>query len=322
MTDSFPDLPYGAGPPERPRRGPGPRITWKAVLGLPLLPFRWLFGGSRRGSARLEQEVLRLRREVESLRRINGELQAGKERAEVNDQRKSEFLARVTHDLRTPLNAIVGFADLIRQQPYGELGDPKYAEYITDIRATSARMLDLVRDLLDVAKVEAGQLSMRESWIRLPNILEDCRRLVAGEAADAGIQVAVEVPPGNLPGVYCDPGRVRQIITNLLTNSVKFTPKGGRITMTVVPDPVGGVVLTVADTGIGIPQDALAHVFEPYTQVRAPALVRGQQGYGLGLSLVRILADLHQAGLGIESEEGKGTIVTVTFPPTRVRRIA
>jgi len=131
----------------------------------------------------------------------------------------------------------------------------------------------------------------------------------------------VETPP-DLPGLYCDPGRVRQILVNLLSNAVKFTPKRGRITLAARTDRVGGIVIRVADTGIGIPQDALEDVFEPYTQVRANHLVKGQQGSGLGLSLVRILADMHQATLGIESVENRGTTVTVRFPPTRVGTIS
>lgn len=326
MANIYSDLPYGAGAPTAPRRGSNnPRITWKGVLLLPVLPVLWLFRGVRRRRNRdrleLNREILALRREVKGLRRINLELQNGKERAELNDQRKSEFLARVTHELRTPLTAVIGFSDLVRQEPYGQLGSPKYAEYITDIRATSMRMLDLVKDLLDVAKIEAGKMDMHESWTRMAVILDDCRRLMASQAEQAGITIAVEAPE-SLPGLYCDPTRVRQIVVNLLSNAVKFTPKGGTITMRVRPDRVGGLVVTVADTGIGIPQDALGTVFEPYTQVRSAHLVRGQQGSGLGLSLVRILADMHQAQLGIESVEGRGTTVTVTFPPTRVREIA
>src|SRR5690606_132508 len=144
---------------------------------------------------------------------------------------------------------------------------------------------------------------------------------IASQADQAGIAIAVEAPDG-LPGLYCDPTRLRQIVVNLLSNAVKFTPKGGSIALKARTDRVGGLVVTVADTGIGIPQDALGTVFEPYTQGRSAGLVRNQQGSGLGLSLVRILADMHQAQLGIESAEGRGTTVTITFPPTRVRELA
>jgi signal transduction histidine kinase len=315
-------MPYGACRPMVPGYGPSAKPGVKGAL---LAPFSWLLrnlkGRRDKQKSKLEMEVLKLRREIAGLRRVNLELLKGKESAEINDQRKTEFLARVTHELRTPLNAVVGFADLVRQEPYGELGSPKYAEYLTDIRATSAHMLDLVNDLLDVAKIEAGRIDMRESWSAVPVILDDCRRLILAEAEANGIDVAVEAP-GDLPGLYCDPGRVRQIVVNLLSNAVKFTPKRGSITLAARTDRVGGIVVRVTDTGIGIPQDALDDVFEPYIQVRGNHLVAGQQGSGLGLSLVRILADMHQASLGIESVENRGTTVTVRFPPTRVRAIS
>jgi signal transduction histidine kinase len=316
-------MPYGASRPMVPRYGPQPKVSLKGLLLLPVLPLVWLVRGVRRRRDRqkdkLQREILDLRREVKGLRRINLELMNGKERAEINDQRKSEFLARITHELRTPLNAVIGFSDLVRQEPYGELGDPKYGEYLTDIRSTSAHMLDLVNDLLDVAKIEAGRTEMRETWSDVPAILDDCRRLMVNTADAGGVELLVKTAP-DLPKLYCDPSRVRQIVVNLLSNSVKFTPKRGRITISARRDRVGGIVVRVEDTGIGIPRDALDDVFEPYTQVRANHLVKGQQGSGLGLSLVRTLADLHQATLGIESVENQGTTVTVRFPPTRVGR--
>ena len=325
MAQNYSDLPYGACRPMAPRYGRQPKPSLKGLLLLPFMPFLWLLRGAKRRSDRqkgkLQLEILQLRREVAGLRRVNLELLKGKESAEINDQRKTEFLARVTHELRTPLNAVVGFADLVRQEPYGELGSSKYVEYLTDIRATSAHMLDIVNDLLDVAKIEAGRIEMRETWTPVPVILDDCRRLMQAQAEAGGIDLVVETPP-ELPGLYCDPGRVRQIVVNLLSNAVKFTPKRGRITLAARTDRVGGIVVRVSDTGIGIPRDALDDVFEPYTQIRSNHLVTGQQGSGLGLSLVRILADLHQATLGIESVENRGTTVTVRFPPTRVRRIA
>ena len=323
MAQQYSEMPYGASRPMVPRYGPQPKVSLKGLLLLPVMPLVWMVRGVKRRRDRqknkLQREILDLRREIKGLRRINMELMNGKERAEISDQRKSEFLARITHELRTPLNAVVGFADLVRQEPYGELGNPKYGEYLTDIRSTSAHMLDLVNDLLDVAKIEAGHIEMRESWASVPNILDDCRRLMTADASAGGIELVVKTAP-DLPALHCDPGRVRQIVVNLLSNSVKFTPKGGRITIAARPDRVGGIVMRIEDTGIGIPRDALEDVFEPYTQVRANHLVKGQQGSGLGLSLVRILADLHQATLGIESVERQGTTVTVRFPPTRVGR--
>lgn len=325
MPQNYSELPYGAGRPMVPGFGAPGKPTLKGLLLLPVLPVLWVVRGFKRrrdrDKSKLQMEILQLRRELAGLRSVNMELLKGKERAEINDQRKTEFLARVTHELRTPLNAVVGFADLVRQEPYGELGSPKYVEYLTDIRATSAHMLDLVNDLLDVAKIEAGQVEMRESWSSVPLILDDCRRLIQGQAEANGIDIVIETPP-DLPGLYCDPGRVRQIVVNLLSNAVKFTPKRGHITLAARRDRVGGIVIRVSDTGIGIPQDALDDVFEPYIQIRGNHLTKGQQGSGLGLSLVRILADLHQASLGIESVESRGTTVTVRFPPTRARAIS
>lgn len=324
MSNHYSELPYGAGGTLPSSGHARSKISVKGLLLLPFLPILWVFRSFRRRhdrkTTKLLREVLQLRAETKGLRRINMELLRGKERAEINDQRKTEFLARITHELRTPLTAIVGFADLVRQEPYGKLGDPKYGEYLTDIRSTSAHMLDLVNDLLDVAKIEAGRVDLREQWNALPVILDDCRRLVSSQADDAGISLEVRAAD-HLPGLYCDPGRVRQIIVNLLSNAIKFTPKRGKITLAARTDRVGGIVIRVTDTGIGIPKDALDDVFEPYTQVKAMGIARSQQGTGLGLSLVRILADQHQASLGLESVENQGTTVTVRFPPTRVARI-
>mgnify|MGYP001173605032 CR=1 FL=1 len=321
MAQNYSELPYGACRPMTPRYGGAGKPGLRSLLLLPLRPVLWALREAKRRrnreKSKLHREILQLRNEVAGLRRINLELLKGKERAEINDQRKTEFLARVTHELRTPLNAVVGFADLVRQEPYGELGSPRYGEYLTDIRATSSHMLNIVNDLLDVAKIEAGRVEMRESWAAVPVILDDCRRLMEGEADKAGIKLRIEAPD-DLPVLHCDPGRVRQIVVNLLSNAVKFTPNKGTITVAARADRVGGIVIRVSDTGIGIPKDALDDVFEPYMQVQPNHLVRGQQGSGLGLSLVRILADMHQATLGIESVENRGTTVTVRFPPTRV----
>ncbi|MEK9672967.1 MAG: histidine kinase dimerization/phospho-acceptor domain-containing protein [Rhodospirillaceae bacterium] len=146
---------------------------------MPILPILWVLRAVKRRRNRrydkLNSEILALRSEVKGLRRINGELLKLKENAEINDHRKTQFLARITHELRTPLTAVVGLADMVQQEPYGELGNPKYAEYIAEIRRTSSHMLDVFNDLLDLAKIESGQLEMNEAWMTLPMLLDDCR---------------------------------------------------------------------------------------------------------------------------------------------------
>ncbi len=238
----------------------------------------------------------------------NFELQAA-------DRAKTEFLANMSHELRTPLNAVIGFSQVLEREMFGPLGDPAYREYVADIRHSGEHLLDLISDILDLSKIEAGRTELAEERLDLDEVFESCVRLLAERAQSGGVAVAVEAEPG-LPRLYADARMVKQIVLNLAVNAIKFTPAGGSVCIeaTMAED---GLRLSVVDTGIGMSSDDLARALTPFGQVGDP-LTRRQDGAGLGLPLVQKLAELHGARFDIESVPGTGTTVSVTFPAARV----
>ena len=229
---------------------------------------------------------------------------------------KSEFLANISHELRTPLNSIIGFSSLLRQQYFGALGDERYVGYVRDIESSGHHLLKLINDILDLSKIEAGEYEISESDVDLSSVTQTCLRMILERAKRAGVIIEADFPSG-LPSLFADERQLNQILLNLLTNAVKFTPVGGdvRITACVLGD--GRLVLSVIDSGLGIASDDLERVQAPFIQV-ASAHTRGHEGTGLGLFLVKSIAELHQAELVLESELGKGTNASVIFPVERV----
>lgn len=266
-----------------------------------------------------EQTAEQLRQEVRALRRVNGALLRAKERAEESERRRTELIVKVSHELRSPLNAVLGFADVIDGQVYGEIGHPKYREYGRDLKATATHLLGVVNDILDLAKVEAGAMQFTECWVGIAALLNDCRRMFHELATQRGIELLLDAE-ADIGGLYCDPLRVRQILVNLLSNAVKFTPSGGRVTVRARKDVEGGLTLQVLDTGVGIPEEQLSVIADPFVQGKRSSddVPGSQSGTGLGLALARQLAEMHDATLGIESTTRVGTRVTVRFPPLRV----
>ncbi len=256
-----------------------------------------------------------LRLSVMRTERRNRDLERSRIEAETASRAKSRFLANMSHELRTPLNAIIGFAELIKSQTMGPLASGKYDDYVDDIHASGLHLLSIINDILDMAKIEDGKMVLHEDVMDLSRIVPSCLRMVYERAGRAGVTLDEDIATG-LPGLYADERAVRQILLNLLSNSVKFTPPGGRVTVAARLNVDGSLRLSVRDTGIGIAPDHLETVMQPFGQV-ASAYSRRHDGTGLGLPLVKSLADLHGARFTIDSRVDHGTDVAIIFPPGR-----
>ena len=242
-------------------------------------------------------------------------LRIAKEKAEAASRVKSGFLATMSHELRTPLNAIIGFSDVMRGEILGPLGNDQYREYAADIHESGTHLLEIINDFLDLSKAEVGKLELREDVFDLRNTIRSVRQLTGASIRAAGIAEVFDLA-ADLPLLRVDERKTKQVLLNLITNAVKFTPLGGCIAIAGDFDPATGLSLTVTDTGIGIAPDDIRRVLEPYEQVDS-SLARQHQGTGLGLPLVRSIMELHGGRIELNSEVGVGTQVRVTFPPER-----
>lgn len=257
--------------------------------------------------------------EITSRKRVEAKLRQAKEEAELASRSKTEFLANISHELRTPLNAIIGFAEILNSQIFGPLGDRRYVHYAADIRDSGQHLLNLINDVLDVSKVEFGKLELHEETVDIAAVLESCMRLMRDRAESAGLELRADLPQ-ELPLLQGDARRLKQILLNLMSNAVKFTPSGGAVVVraAVVPD---GLTIAVADTGIGIADGDLEKALRPFGQIDS-RIARKYQGSGLGLPLTKSMIELHGGQLSLESEVGRGTVATVWLPAARVIRMA
>jgi signal transduction histidine kinase len=256
-----------------------------------------------------------LAHERSKLQTINSQLMVTKERAEVASRAKSLLLTNMSHEFRTPLNAIIGLSYLIKDQTIGPVGPPVYADYATDICGAGEHLLGLVNNLLDSAKLEAGKLELSEKAIRLSQVLEASLALVRTQAQKKNLSLEIAAS-GDLPPIWADEVKLRQILINLLSNAVKFTPEGGRVAVSTERAD-GGLAIVIADTGIGMSDEEVLVALEPFCQVDN-SLTRKYEGSGLGLPLAKSLVELHGGSLYIESTKGKGTAVRVRLPAERV----
>jgi PAS domain S-box-containing protein len=257
-------------------------------------------------------------RDVSIQRRNEQALLLAKEEAEAASRAKSDFLANMSHELRTPLNAILGFSQVLMDEMMGPLGNAKYREYCRDIVQSGEHLLALIGDILDMAKVESGKMALDEEWIDANESLEAALLLVRERAANNRIQLRKQIPNPS-PAIWGDSRRLRQVWINLLSNAVKFTPQGGSVEVRCELQADGRLEVAVIDTGIGIAEEDIERVQQPFSQV-ANALSRSHEGTGLGLSLCRSLIELHGGELYLESRIGEGTTVSVTLPVERCRQ--
>jgi signal transduction histidine kinase len=255
-------------------------------------------------------------RDITQWKQTEAELRDAKERAEETSRQKSEFLARISHELRTPLNAILGFSEVMRLERFGKLQNEKYRDYVSDIHSSGAHLLSLINDLLDLSKVEAGKLELNFTSVNLAEVTEHAMRLLLERAQQARVSLKRNVPP-NLPNVVADLRSMRQIMINLLSNAIKFTDPGGQVVVSGRLTKAGELVLRVKDTGIGMSEEELKGALEPFRQVTSSSRPE-REGTGLGLPLTKALAEANRASFSISSAPGKGTVVEITYPTTRV----
>ncbi len=255
-------------------------------------------------------EIVAVTREI-SLRNAHlADLVIARDRAEAASQSRLRFLASITHELRTPLNAIIGFADMMRNEVFGPVGHTKYREYAEHIRDSGLHLVDLVSDLLDMSKIQAGKFTIERRRVELMPLAQECIAMVSGSAQTAGVILECDVAADLV--MYADRRALKQSLLNLLSNSIKFTLTEGHVRLSASIDG-GDAVITVADTGVGIPATDLERIGKPFEQVEG-AMRKLHQGTGLGLSLVKALTELHGGVMLIESALGDGTTIRLSMP--------
>jgi len=243
------------------------------------------------------------------LRRSAGEAVAA-------NQAKTTFLANMSHELRTPLNAIIGFSELIKAEIFGPVGATEYADYVSDIHDSGKHLLQIINDVLDMAKIESGQLEPSFRDIDMAHIAETCVSM-SSVLADKGDVALTTNIPNDLPEVLADSRMMKQIILNLLSNGIKFTPAQGNVVLSIAADKAQGCVIEVRDDGIGMDPADLDIIMQPFGQVDTN-LNRENEGTGLGLPLVKSMVELHDGSVEIDTQLGRGTAVIITLPPERL----
>jgi signal transduction histidine kinase len=253
--------------------------------------------------------------DVTDLHQRERELTEAKNEAEFANRSKSDFLANMSHELRTPLNAIIGFSQVIRDQLFGP-DQARYVDYARDINDSGQMLLDLINDILDLSKLEAGKQVLYEETLSLAQVIDDCRKIIAPRASEGAVRIGIGDFEG-FPKVWAEERALKQIVINLLSNGVKFTPRGGSVQVEGAMTEEGEVRIAVRDTGIGIAAEMLPHLFRPFHQ-GDNSTSRRYDGTGLGLAITRRLVELHGGRIEIQSEVGAGTTVLVTLPAERL----
>jgi signal transduction histidine kinase len=274
-----------------------------------------------------------VRENFRELQEKNAKLQQAYDRLKELDRLKSNFLATVSHELRTPLTSIIGYSEMLREGMAGELG-AEQREFVETIHEKGEQLLELIKGLLDLSKLESGTMSLRKRSVEVAPLIEDVAQTIAPVASKKGVELNVQIE-GALPALWADPDRLRQVLLNLTENALKFTPQGGQVllsaSVTLLDDDADSdgdapvvlltsrrlaVELRVADSGIGIPENERGRVFDAFYQVDSSS-TREQGGTGLGLSIVKRLVDAHDGSVGIENNEPQGTVFVVTIPCRR-----
>ena len=263
----------------------------------------------RRRSLELEHEISRTAETAQQLK-------ATKEEAEAANRAKSAFLANVSHELRTPLNAVIGFSSIMSEEMFGPIGHEKYREYLADIRTSSEHLSELLGDVLDLAKIEAGQMTIEDEIVDVGSLCEESSALARAPAITRGFDINVRID-AQLPKIKGDRLRIKQALLNLLSNAVKFTPEGGAHVKLHAHIEKDELLIEVTDQGIGIPPEEHELVFSPFMR-SASALSRSHEGTGLGLSLVRAFMEMHDGYVSLQSDIDKGTTVILHFGSNRL----
>ena len=264
----------------------------------------------------IECSIVALRSEIAERKRVESDLRAAKKQAEAANHAKSDFLAMMSHELRTPLNAVIGFSEVMSGEFLGPLGNVTYLGYAKDIQVSGKHLLSLINDILDLSKIEANKFELHEEAIDVAKAWREVQAILQERITAENLKIRDDIST-RFPKLRADKRAFRQILINLLSNAVKFTPKGGMITVKADIDPKGCFVLSLADTGIGIPEQDVEAVLLPFKQVDS-SLARQYEGTGLGLPLTKRLVEMHGGRLKLESTLGVGTTARVTFTKERV----
>ncbi|GER03897.1 hypothetical protein JCM17846_15790 [Iodidimonas nitroreducens] len=265
-----------------------------------------------------EKLVLLIGRDITDEKKYETELRKSRDAAELANRTKSEFLANMSHELRTPLNAILGFSEIIKDEVLGPLGDRRYSEYAADVHRSGTHLLEIINDILDLSKVEAGRLEIYPSKVDIPNVVSQCLRLVQERADQADVSIHILITPDNF-SMTLDRRLFKQILLNLLSNAIKFTSKGGSIHLEIKAKSDGGCHVSITDTGIGMSKEDIAQALTPFGQVDG-AMTRRHQGTGLGLPLVAAFVAAHQAGSGSKVHRARAPSSGLTCPMPMARK--
>jgi PAS domain S-box-containing protein len=266
-----------------------------------------------------EGKILYFEGSIEDItQRKNAEIQLreAKLQSDLANRAKSEFLANMSHELRTPLNAIIGFSEIIKDEVFGPIGQRQYWDYANDIYGSGKHLLKVINDSLDVARIEAGERQLNEARLNMTKICHTALDMM-GPKIEAKRLAVTNYIDDQIPNVIGEETAIKQILSNILSNAIKFTPEGGRITISYERDEVGDLRVSVTDTGVGLDEDEIERALSPFGQVNND-LDRATSGAGLGLTLVTSLMELHGGRFELFSQKGIGTTATLVFPSSRV----
>jgi PAS domain S-box-containing protein len=255
-------------------------------------------------------------RDITPWKKAEADLTEAKRQAEQASSAKSDFLAKISHEIRTPLNAVIGFSEVMMEERFGPIGNERYRAYLRDIHASGGHLLSLINDLLDLSKIEAGKLELTFTSVALNDLTQQCVAIMQPQANRERVIIRTSLPPA-LPQVVADARSVRQIVLNLLSNSIKFTGAGGQVIVSTALNDNGEVVLRVRDTGIGMSEQDIVTALEPFRQLATSGRAVAA-GTGLGLPLTKALAEANRASFHLKSAPQEGTLVEIAFPPAQV----
>ncbi len=289
-------------------------VALAVVLAPRLGDIRWATSGEASGAGTEDE----LAREIASRKLLEQQLAAARDEAMAANRAKSQFLAYMSHELRTPLNAILGFSQIISDELLGPPGRRRYIDYVRDIQHSGEHLLDIVNELLEISRIEAGKAKVTESVVDPPDMIAVAERMMAARARDAGIAFSASVDRGT-PSLIADARMVKQMLLNLLSNAIKFTPVGGSVRLVAGLAADGGVIFVVSDSGIGIPANDISRALEPFGRLQSDHSRVDGAGFGLGLPICKALAGLHGATLELDSAPGLGTIARIKFPAIRTK---